>query len=90
MHENGATDMCLKSPGYEVDLQVRADLRLFIEAWRGFRDMRQEIQLEHIRLLGPARLRKQFPGWLLLSGLASHPRLRLGREQRLAAACSNA
>ena len=30
-------DMCLKDPGYEVDLRVRSDLRLFIEAWRGFR-----------------------------------------------------
>jgi len=88
VHERGNTDMCLKSPGYEVDLQVRADLRLFIEAWRGIRDLRREIQLGHVQLLGPPALRKQFPSWLLLSGLAPHPRLRPGREQRLAAACN--
>jgi hypothetical protein len=80
--------MCLKSPGHEVDLQVRADLRLFIEAWRGIRDLRREIQTGRVQLLGAQALRKQFPSWLLLSGLAPHPRLRRGREQRLAAACS--
>jgi hypothetical protein len=90
VHDNGTTDMCLKSPGYEVDLQVRADLRLFIEAWRGIRDLRQEIRAGHVQLLGPSVLCKQFPSWLLLSGLAPHPRLRPGREQRLAAACSTA
>ena len=90
VHESGSTDMCLKAPGYDVDLQVRADLRLFIEAWRGIRDLRREIQAGHVQLLGPPALRKQFPSWLLLSGLAPHQRLRPGREQRLAAACSTA
>ena len=90
VHENGATDMCLKSPGYEVDLQVRADLRLFIEAWRGIRNLRGEIQAGRVQLLGSQALRKQFPSWLLLSGLAPHPRLRPGREQRLGAACTPA
>ena len=52
VHESGATDMCLKSPGYEIDLQVRADLRLFIEAWRGIRNLRREIQAGRVQLLG--------------------------------------
>jgi hypothetical protein len=73
-----------------VDLQVRADLRLFIEAWRGIRDLRQEIRAGRVQVLGPNVLSKQFPSWLLLSGLAPHPRLRNGREHRLAAACGNA
>jgi hypothetical protein len=41
-------------------------------------------------MLGAQVLRKQFPSWLLLSGLAPHPRLRPGREQRLGAACDPA
>jgi DNA-binding HxlR family transcriptional regulator len=90
VHEHGTTDMCLESPGYDVDLQVRADLRLFIEAWRGIRDLRQEIRAGRVQVLGPNVLCKQFPSWLLLSGLAPHPRLRNGREHRLAAACGNA
>jgi DNA-binding HxlR family transcriptional regulator len=90
VHENGNTDMCLKSPGYEVDLQVRSDLRRFIEAWRGIRDLRHEIRAGHVQLLGAQSLRRQFPSWLRLSGLAPHPRMRHGREQRLAAAWGNA
>jgi hypothetical protein len=90
VHEHGTTDMCLETPGYDVDLQVRADLRLFIEAWRGIRDLRQEIRAGRVQVLGPNVLCKQFPSWLLLSGLAPHPRLRNGREHRLATACSNA
>ena len=39
---------------------------------------------QRIKLLGPRRLRDQFPDWLLLSELAGNPRLRPGRERRLA------
>ncbi len=41
--ENGLVDMCLKNPGYEVDLTIRSHLQRFIEAWRGLRDLRREI-----------------------------------------------
>lgn len=39
VNENGAVDMCLRDPGYKVDLKVTADIRVFIEAWRGIRDL---------------------------------------------------
>ena len=84
VHKDGAVDMCLKDPGYEVSLKVEADLRLFVETWRGFRDLRKEIQARRIRLTGPASLRAAFPKWLLLSGLAPFPRHHAGHEQRLA------
>jgi DNA-binding HxlR family transcriptional regulator len=82
--EEGQVEMCLKHPGYDVDVRVEADLRLFIEAWRGIRDVRREIQAGRIRLFGPAALRKRFPEWLRLSALAPYPRRWPGREQRLA------
>ena len=40
VHAERAVDMCLKDPGFEVDLLVRTDLRRFIECWRGLRDLR--------------------------------------------------
>jgi DNA-binding HxlR family transcriptional regulator len=86
VNENGTVDMCLKDPGYAVDVYVRADLRLFIEAWRGFRNLRAEIASERVKLIGPAALTRQFPQWLRLSALASFPRKRMGREKRLACA----
>ncbi|MGC3939631.1 winged helix-turn-helix transcriptional regulator [Roseobacter sp. EG26] len=77
--ENGQADMCLKYPGYASDLVISSEIRLFIEAWRGFRDLRAEIASGNIRLEGPAEHRAQLPEWLLLSALAEIPR-RAGRE----------
>lgn len=84
VNNDGNVDMCLKPPGFDIDLKVLSDLRLFVEAWRGFRDLKAEIRMSHIRLLGPTRLTRQFPNWLMLSALAEHPRERRGREQRMA------
>jgi len=81
---DGKVDMCLKNPGYETDVKVMADMRRFVEAWRGFRSMRHEIANGAIRLEGPSDLTRAFPDWLLCSALAPFPRLRCGKEQALA------
>ncbi len=81
--DDGEVEMCLKDPGYDVDLSVESDLRVFIEAWRGIRDVRSEIRAGRIRLDGPAALRREFPSWLRLHVLAGVPRARPGRERRL-------
>jgi DNA-binding HxlR family transcriptional regulator len=81
---DGEVEMCLKDPGYDVDVRVAADLRVFIEAWRGFRTFENEIRAGRIRLIGRIELRRQFPRWLGLHVLAGVPRLRPGRERRLA------
>ena len=86
VNENGSVEMCLKDPGYEVDVYVRADLRVFVEAWRGIRDLRAEIAARHIQLIGAPRLTKRFPDWLRLSSLATYQRRLPGREMRLASA----
>jgi len=83
VHEDGKVDMCVKHPGFEVDLRVLSDIRVFAEAWRGIRNLRAEIAARRIRVSGPARLCRQFPGWLQLSELAPFPRKRPGRELRL-------
>ncbi len=76
-------DMCLTDPGLDSDLLVRADIRVFVEAWRGFRDLRNEIRQRRIRLYGPAGLKSAFPEWLLLSALAVYPRATAGKERAL-------
>ncbi len=80
---DGKVDMCLKDPGFEPELLVSADVRLFIEAWRGIRDLRREIREGSIQVTGPRKLARALPDWLLLSGLAPHPRQAPGRESRL-------
>lgn len=84
VNHDGKVDMCLKHPGFEVDVKVMADLRRFIESWRGFRSLRREIASGRIRVEGPSELRRAFPDWLLLSGLAPFPRRRRGVESDLA------
>lgn len=84
VHEDGEVEMCLKDPELDVDLLVTSDLRLFVEAWRGFRDLRREIRAGRIRLHGPRELKEQFPRWLQLHALAPFERRRPGRERDLA------
>ena len=72
IHRDGAVEMCLKDPHLDVDLLVRSPLRVFVEAWRGFRDLVAEIRARRIRLDGPRELRDGFPEWLRLSALAPH------------------
>jgi hypothetical protein len=84
VHEDGVVDMCLKDPGYEIDVRVRSDLRRFIEAWRGIRDLRAEIRAGHVEVIAAPSLARRFPQWLKKSALAIYPRRRPGRETSLA------
>ncbi|WP_282604221.1 helix-turn-helix domain-containing protein [Pelagibius sp. Alg239-R121] len=83
VHKDGKVDMCLKNPGYDPDVILNADIRRFVEAWRGFRDLRAEIRQGHIRVEGPKDLRRALPDWLLLSALAPFPRECPGSERSL-------
>jgi DNA-binding HxlR family transcriptional regulator len=84
VNTDGVVDMCLKDPGYDVDLTVYSDLRRFVEAWRGFRSLRREIADGRVRLEGRSVLKRDFPKWLQLHVLAPYPRLRNGVERTLA------
>lgn len=84
INHDGDVETCLTHPGFDVDLMVRSDLKVFIECWRGFRDLRHEIRAGRIKLSGPGNLKKQFPDWLLLHMLAGHERKRAGREKTMA------
>ena len=83
VNTDGRVDMCLKHPGFDTDLLVRADIRRFVEAWRGFRDLREEIRSGHVVLTGHTVLQRAFPDWLLLSALAPFGRRAEGEERRL-------
>lgn len=81
VNKDGTVEMCQKDPGYAVDVKVMSDLRLFIEAWRGFRSLRGEIARGKIRVEGPRTLTRALPDWLKLSALAPFERRRPGPEQ---------
>lgn len=80
MVTDGQVEVCIKHPGYEPDVQVSSDIRLFVECWRRIRSLRDEISAGRICVKGQPSLCRQFPDWLLLSALAGE-RLRAGKER---------
>ena len=76
VHTDGDVEVCLKPPGYPVDLKVRTTVGVMAEVWRGIRPLKRELRAGTIRLEGSAELRKAFPSWLLLSVYAAIQRRR--------------
>lgn len=68
--ERQATDMCLKDPGFEVDLTVGADAATMARVWAGAVTFAQAVRSGGLRVDGPRDLVKAFPTWLLLSHFA--------------------
>ena len=78
--ENSAVEVCLKPPGFDVDVTVTTRVRALAEVWRGLRSLDTEIRIGGIRVDATARLRRAFPRWLLLSVYASIPRASAARR----------
>jgi hypothetical protein len=76
VNDSGEVEVCLKHPGYTIDLHLRTTVRVLAETWRGIRSVRQEIRSGSILLYGKASLRSAFPNWLLLSAYAPIARKR--------------
>jgi DNA-binding HxlR family transcriptional regulator len=72
-------DVCLKDPGYGVDLVVAADLGTFTRVWLGDVSFDQAVRSRRISLEGPRELVRAFPSWLLLSHYAGVVRPRPAR-----------
>jgi hypothetical protein len=69
-------DLCLKDPGYEVDLVVDADLTALTSVWMGDVRLTDAMRSGLVRLAGPTGLVRAFPGWLALSEFAGVERPR--------------
>jgi DNA-binding HxlR family transcriptional regulator len=60
-------DLCLKDPGFEVDLTVDADLAALTRVWMGDLQLHDALRGGLIRLDGPRELVRAFPTWFGLS-----------------------
>lgn len=69
-------DVCLKDPGFGIDLVVAADLAAFTRVRLGDVSFEQAGRSREIRLQGSRDLVRSFPGWLLLSHFAGVERPR--------------
>jgi len=76
--EQRDVDVCLKPPGFEIDLFVDADLLALTKAWMGDVRLADAMRSGLVRVEGPTALVRAFPGWLALSGFAGVERARAG------------
>jgi DNA-binding HxlR family transcriptional regulator len=87
--ERPEPSVCLKDPGFEVDLCVTADTLAFHQVWVGHLSLTEALRRVLIELDGPRALTRAFPGWLALSVFAGIERAALptaaGRDGSVAA-----
>jgi DNA-binding HxlR family transcriptional regulator len=74
-------DVCVKDPGYEVDIWIHADIRTLIEIRVGYRSLTSAIEEESLQLDGESAEIAAFPNWFDLSKAVGgdHITDRLGR-----------
>jgi DNA-binding HxlR family transcriptional regulator len=65
--EKGEVDLCLKDPGFEIDLFIATPLRMLAQVWLGYIGMDQAIREGHLRLEGARRHIAAFRAWFALS-----------------------
>ena len=74
--EKGDADLCVKDPGFEVDLYVSSDIRTMVKIWLGHEAMAKALRENRLTLDGTPEDIKTFRKWYSLSGFAeagSHP-----------------
>ena len=67
-------DLCLTNPGQEVDLIIRTHIKTMTQVWMGDLQIAAALKSGKIKLDGPSKLQRAFPGWLGLSLFAAVPR----------------
>ena len=71
LFERGDTDLCMKDPGYGIDLYVRAPVRALTEVWMGRRNLTEALKTEAIQLEGSRPEIKNFSKWFSLNFFAN-------------------
>lgn len=62
--------LCIKPPGFDSDLVVRADLAAFYSVWLGRETLESTVRSRTVAIEGPPRLVRDFPRWLQWSPMA--------------------
>ena len=63
-------DICLRDPGFEVDLWITATIRTLVEVWLGRRGLSEALDAGAIALDGPPSEIRAFRDWFVLSPYA--------------------
>src|SRR5262249_60885001 len=68
--ERKGVDVCLRDPGFDVDLVIAADAGAMARVWMGALSFAEATRSGGLSLDGPRELVRAFPSWLLLSHYA--------------------
>ncbi len=75
---DGDVDICLKDPGYDVDLFIRTRLKTMTQIWLGDVSIAKARREKLLELSGNTALKNDMPKWIGRSLLASIPPARAG------------
>lgn len=70
--ESKRVDVCLKDPGFEVDVLIMADLNVFTHVVMGYTNLDQALKEGSVTFEGPRNYVQQLPNWLYLRGEGRH------------------
>jgi DNA-binding HxlR family transcriptional regulator len=76
--ESGEIDLCLKNPGYDVDILIKCSLKTMSSVWVCQQHFRDAVKKGDIKVLGDSKLTNKLQEWLRSSPLA-----RLGTMDKL-------
>jgi len=67
---DGNVDICLKDPGYDVDLYVQCSLKTMTQIWIGDSTVNKAKRAKLLKVTGDAELNKSMSKWIGCSSLA--------------------
>ena len=64
VNETNEAQLCVKDPGFDVDLYLAARLSDIIQIWRGDLSLARAINSGRLKIHGPSQLKRAVPAWL--------------------------
>jgi DNA-binding HxlR family transcriptional regulator len=64
VNETGEAQLCVKDPGFDVDLYLSVRLRDMIQIWRGNLSLAHAMDSGRLTMQGPSQLKRAVPAWL--------------------------
>jgi DNA-binding HxlR family transcriptional regulator len=65
--DNGEVDLCVKYPGFDVDLSFVTTAKVMADVWMGYSTMKQEIRDKKLVLSGARALKSSYDDWFSYS-----------------------
>lgn len=64
VNEAGEVQLCVRDPGFEVDLYLSVRLRDLVHIWRGDLQVANALESHRLKAVGPSPLRRALRAWL--------------------------